>query len=108
MTIAETLTAISAYPIPYPFIQATCEGEGLESDAQSTADVRSTTAYKRAKAKTYLFLATAPNVSQGGISYSFTNEDKQMFRKQAQTLLDEVEDEEGYGGVDYGYQGDNF
>lgn len=107
MNIASTLKALNAYPIPSPLIENIIEGEGLDGEQEATADIRQSKEYKRAKAKVFRFLSTAPNISQQGISYSFTNEDKAYFRRCASQIMDEIGegDEEE---MQYGYIGDNF
>lgn len=104
MNIASTLKALSAYPIPSALIENICEGEGLDGEQDATTEIRQGVAYKRAKASVYTFLATAPNVSQGGISYSFTSEDKAYFRRCASLLMEEI----GEGDAQFGYIGDNY
>lgn len=107
MTIYNTLAAISAYPIPRSAIENALDEAGLAGADDCTKEVRNSSPYKRAKATLYIFLATAPNISQNGISYSLTDADKDMYRRMANNLLEET-GEVATGGVEYGYQGDNF
>lgn len=107
MTVISSLKALSAYPIPTALIEDALAGAGLLPDEEADSAMRGSKAYKSAKAKVFFFLATAPNVSQGGISYSFTSADKTMFRKMAQALMDEIGEEDG-SRVEYGYQGETF
>jgi len=52
-------------------------------------------------------LATAPNVTQAGISYTLGESDKERYRKMAESLSDETGDETG-ASMAYGYVGDNY
>lgn len=105
MTITDSLKALSGYPIPADLIQNAIEESGL-TDEECTLEVRRSNEYKSAKAKIYRFLEVAPNVSQGGISYSFSDEARKRYKRMADDLLAEI-GEDG-GGVEYGYQGDSF
>lgn len=106
MTILQSLKSLSSYPIPTATIQNVAEGVGLDVDAEVTLEVRSEKQFKRAQAKVYIFLSEAPNVSQGGISYSFSDEERRRFRLRAENILDEIGDTEDLPGVEYGYKGE--
>ncbi len=110
MNNLESLSATSAYPIPEAVLVDIAESTGLDPEESATLEVRQSKAYKWAKAKTYLFLAAAPNVSQNGISYSFSAEERKRFLALAKALLDEIgEDASACGdGTRYGYRGEDF
>jgi hypothetical protein len=76
----------------------------FEIDTEATTEVRKSKNFKRAQAKVYEFLADAPNVSQGGISFGFTDDERRRFRLKAGNLLDEVGDNNN-SGIEYGYMG---
>ena len=63
---------------------------------------------KRAKARAYAYLITAPNISQNGVSFSFTAEERKQFKKLAVDLLKEIGDDTSSIGTKYGYVGENF
>lgn len=105
MNVAESLKALASYPIPSTFIANVLAEMDIDAKAEADAVMRKCPGYIKAKAGVYNFLATAPNVSQNGISYSFASEDKAFFKKKAAELLDSIDD--GDGGL-YGYQGDSF
>ena len=107
MTILQSLKSLSAYPIPSATITNIAEGLGLAVSAEATSGVRKSGEYKRAQAQVYLFLVEAPNVSQGGVSFSFTDEERRQFRLRAEKLLEEVGDEDNLLG-DYGYMGSDL
>ena len=68
----------------------------------ASVEVRSSSEYIKAKALVYLWLAEAPNVTQGGISYTISDTERQRFRLKADHLLNEagINDEgEGFGYI---------
>ena len=107
MNILQSLRSLSNYPIPSTTIQDIVEGLGFDICDEVTLELRQGKDFKRAQARVYLFLSEAPNVSQGGISYNFTDEDRRRFRLKAENLLDEVGDNSNTG-VKYGYKGENL
>ena len=108
MTILESLKSLSGYPLSRLSLTDIAEEQGLGVDAEATNEVRAGKAYKRAKARVYMMLAQAPDVSQGGITYSFSDEDKKLFRTQALALLDEVGDDSSLLGDNYGWMGEDL
>ena len=105
MTIFQSLQALNAYPISEQSIRNIVDWCELSSDDDATAEVRNSSSYKRAVANVYMFLAGAPNISQGGVSYSFTTDEKKAFRAKANALL--AESSGGVYGV-FGWQGEDF
>lgn len=110
MTVLQSLKSITAYPIPPATLQDIAEGCGLSVDADLTNEMRNTAEFRRAKAQVYVYLVTAPNISQNGVSFSFTSDERKFFRKAAKCLLAEIGDDiSGLGlGAKYGYIGENF
>ena len=66
MTILDALRSVSAYPIPLRTFSDTAEFRGVELEAEATAQVMTTKAYRLAKADLLLWLTFAPNNSQIG------------------------------------------
>ncbi len=108
MTILQSLKSLTAYPIPSATLQDIAEGCGLSLDSELTPEVRGAKEMKRAKAHTYIYLITAPNISQNGVSFSFTAEERKQFKKLAASLLKEIGDSTSSLGANYGYLGENF
>jgi hypothetical protein len=108
MTILESLKSLSGYPLSRLSLVDITEEVGLAADGEATQGVRQSKPFKRAKARVYIMLAEAPDVSQGGITYSFSDEDKKHFRMQAQALLEEVGDDISGLGDDYGWMGEDL
>ena len=103
-TVLDVLKRISAYPIPLHAFIEVAEVRGLVLTAEALQHVLVGRAYKLAKADLYIWLSTAPNITQGGQSYSFTDEQRQQLREQAQALYDECVEGIKVKPV-YGYKG---
>lgn len=107
LTIAQSLQAISLYPINPLTIQNIVEDCGLNMADEATAEKRASTSYRRAKARVYLYLAQAPAVTEAGSTYSFTDEERKQFRNAAADLL-AGESENNADTLTVGYVGENF
>ena len=86
MTIVETLRTLSAYPIPRTTLVAIAEARNLRPEDEAT----SSDALNLAKGDVYMWLAVAPDVSQGGQSFSFSDEQRKHFRQMAHAMYAEV------------------
>jgi len=106
-TVLESLKGINAYPIPLRTITETATREGLTLSDETTQQILTSKAYNLCVAELLLWLSYAPDVSQGGQSYSFTDEQRELLRNRAQKLLSQYGDEDAAGavGVIYGYKG---
>lgn len=104
-TVLETLKGISAYPVPLRTLLEVSEGRGIVLLAEMTHEIREGKAYKLAKADLLLWLALAPNITQGGQSFSFTDEQRQQFRNKAKALYDECGEVSAATKPIYGYKG---
>lgn len=101
-TIVESLRALTAYPIPMPTLVSIAEGRGL-----SPYDTTNNTLpnYRKAEADVYMWLSNAPDVSQGGQSYSFTDEQRKHFRQQAKAIYEATGEATASKSTIYGYKG---
>lgn len=106
MTVRESLLAISNYPIPDAFLESIGEEVGLDMREDLTS--ADTTALYRVKARTYFFLAVAPNVSEGGVSISFTTAEKNFFLGLARRYAALAGEDGLFPGPAYGYKGQNI
>lgn len=108
MNVLQSLRSLSSYPIPTATIEDVADGVGLDIDTELTQELRKDKRFKRAQARVYIFLSEAPNVSQGGISYSFSDEERRSFRLRAESLLEQIGDATSEAGVEYGYKGEDL
>lgn len=106
--VLQSLKSLSGYPIPLATIKDVADEVGLDIDVELTQEIRNSKEFKRAKAQVYFFLSEVPNVSQGGISYSFSEEERRRFRLRAENILDEIGDSGIASGVEYGYKGEEL
>lgn len=102
MKVSESLSAISAYPVPYRTLSVFMTRRGLDAGAEADADVICSDAYRLARADVLWWLSKAPNITQGGQSYSFTEEERTSMRAEA---LGEYNTLEETKKARYGYKG---
>lgn len=105
VTVLESLRGINAYPVPLRTLVDTAEYRGLDVTETVTPEIMQTNKYKLAQADLLLWLSLAPDVSQGGQSYSFTDEQRLRFRNRANALYAEAGDESDAPKSIYGYKG---
>lgn len=101
-TIVESLRALSAYPIPIPTLVSIAEGRDLSPYDYTDA---SSVGFRKAQADVYMWLSNAPDVSQGGQSYSFTDEQRKFFRQQAKAIYEATGEAAASKTTIYGYKG---
>jgi hypothetical protein len=104
-TVLETLKAVNAYPVPLRTFIETAEQRCLTLNEEATREVLTGRGYRLAYADLLLWLSLAPNITQGGQSYSFTDEQRQQFRNQAKALYDECGEVSVAAKPIYGYKG---
>lgn len=107
-TILEALKGVSAYPVPLRTLVETAELRGLSLTSEATKEVMEGRAYRLAYADLLLWLSIAPNITQGGQSFSFTDEQRRQMRNEAQALYDELDEETAVTKPIYGYKGDRL
>lgn len=104
-TILESLANINAYPIPQQALLDIASKRDLNPNGEVSKDVLMSKQYRLAKADVYMWLAEAPDISQGGQRYAFDQDQRDLFRRLADSLLDEAEDK--VLGI-FGYKGRLF
>lgn len=104
-TVLDSLKSINAYPIPLRTLSDTAVCRGLDLTKEATQELMQTADYNLAKADLLLWLSLAPDVSQGGQNYSFTDEQRVQLRNRANALYGKFEGENGKKKTIYGYKG---
>lgn len=106
-TILEALKGINAYPIPLRTLDEVAERRGLDLRAEATKETMTGAGYNLALADLLMWLSFAPGITQGGQSFSFTDEQRLQLRNKARSLYDEfgTEDEAFVPKTVYGYKG---
>lgn len=107
-TIIDSLKAVSSYPVPPRTLAATAAVRGLLPEDEATAEALRGRDYLLARADLLMWLSAAPNVTQGGQSYSFTDEQRRQMRRDAKAVYDELEPQAASGCVSFGYKGDRL
>lgn len=106
LTILQSLKSINAYPIPQCTLQDIAESRGFSLESEVTLELRSQRNFRLSKADVLLWLSKAPNISQAGISYNFTDNDRLNFRRQASAIYQDCG--ETMPGASYGYKGERL
>lgn len=108
MTVGEGLRAINEYPIKVSNLQMIATLRGLNLNAELNPAIMESKSYKLATADVYKYLAFAPNVSQGGVSVSFSEAQRNEFLSIANGIYAGLGEEESKSGVIYGYKGSDL
>lgn len=108
MTTLEALKGITAYPIPLRTLSATADGRGISLTAEATQESLKSKGFRLAKADLLLWLSLAPDVSQGGQSFSFTDEQRDDLKREANAIYEELDPAATAASVKYGYKGSSL
>lgn len=103
LTVYDALRGISAYPIHRSAVAGIARGRRLSLDDEATAELMSSTGYRLAVADVLRWLSEAPDVSQGGQSYSFTDSQRTDMKLRADKIYSELA--AGSPSSIYGYKG---
>lgn len=104
-TVQESLKGVNAYPVPLRTLVEIAEARGLSLTADATKEVLDGEAYNLAVADLLLWISLAPNISQGGQSYSFSEDQRTQLRNQAKALYSKYGDDGVASKPIYGYKG---
>lgn len=95
MTLLESLQSLSNYPVSSEYVQGVLTEEGIDPAMDLTPETAHDTGFLRAKRRVCLYLATAPNITQGGISYSLDSTARGHFIEMASDIAEELSDSDG-------------
>ena len=108
-TILEALKGVNAYPVPLRTLVENAERRGLDLSAEATKELLNGTNYNLVVADLLLWLSFAPDISQGGQSFSFSDEQRVQLRNRANALYREFDaTEAGTPKPIYGYKGNRL
>lgn len=107
-TVTESLQGINAYPIPMRALDTIMAKRELNGDAEATKEIIEGSAFTLARADVLIWLSRAPNVSQGGQSYSFSEDERKQFRLEAGSIYADLEPDGDLTRIKYGYRGDRL
>lgn len=105
MNISAIAKGMTGYPIPSAAISylAGCLGVSTTTELRVGDPL-----FERARALVFQYLAAAPNVSQGGVSYSFSDSERRRFEDAARNIYANIGENSDFGLADYGYMGDSL
>ena len=106
--ILDNLKGINAYPVPLRTFNEIAAGRGLDLKGDTSLEVLRSKGYRLAKADVLMWLADAPNISQGGQSYTFSEEQRANFRRRADAIYAECEEDASLSKPKFGYKGKNL
>jgi hypothetical protein len=105
MTILESLKSINAYPIQFFTFSEIAIRRGLNLEDTATQALLISKEYRLARADILRWLAYAPNKTEEGLSYTFTDDERRRMLEEADEMLNEDEED---SGIKYGYKGDRL
>lgn len=106
--VSQLLQSINTYPIPANIIMEAGIKYGLDIEADATKEVIQSSGFKLAKADIYAYLAGAPDVTQNGISFSFSEDQRSYFLSVATSIRNEEGVTDPTTGQGYGYVGEDL
>ena len=104
-TILDALKGINAYPVPLRTLVEVAEGRKLDLQGEATIAVLRSKEYRLATADVLMWLSLAPNIGQGGQSYSFSEEQRTQLRRKADAIYEECGEVESLSKPTFGYKG---
>ena len=108
MTTYESLQGISAYPVPNRTLVTIMTRRGVTPETVVTQSVLVSAGFRLAKADVLFWLSQAPDIAQGGQSYSFTDKQRQEMRDEAMGIYEELDEEDDTMKTKFGYKGDRL
>lgn len=107
MTLSDYLRGLTNYPVPEEALQSILSKRGASYDTDTIDDDQ---LLCLTTADVYRWLSTAPDISQGGQSYSLSDNAREYYRKRARELYQAGGEpvEEVKAKVRYGYKGERL
>lgn len=107
MTLSDYLRGLTNYPVHEEALQSILSKRGASYDTDAIDDDQ---LLCLTTADVYRWLSTAPDISQGGQSYSLSDTTRSFYRAKANALYREAGEPESVttGHPRYGYKGDRL
>lgn len=105
MTTLEALKNVNSYPVPLRTLEEVAQRRGVLLDDECTVAVLQSKEYRLACADLLLWLSFAPQISQGGQSYQFSDEQQLQMRAQANAIYEKYGETEAAQKGRFGYKG---
>ena len=109
-TTFDALLGVTGYPVPRRSVEAIATRRGLDLGSDPSQVVMTSKEFRLCEADMLMWLFRAPNVSQGGQSYNFTDEQRSDFRNRARRIYKDLGDtgDAAAASIQYGYKGDRL
>lgn len=105
-TVYDTLKAETAYPVPAATLEKILSARGLDAQAEATVQAVAGKQYRLAVADLFKWIVYAPDVAQGGQSYTLTDAQRDALKTAANAVYKEyAESDCANVGVSFGYKG---
>ena len=101
-TTLEAIKGVTNYPIPARTIELLAGKRGVELTATATSEVLNSSGFRLLEADVKMWLVSAPSVSEGGVSFSFSQAQREAFKEQSNAAYSELESRT----LKYGYKGE--
>lgn len=108
MTVSESLKSINNYPIPPYVLTKSAIKNGMSLEEEVTSEILISREYRLMEADVYAFLAGAPDVTQNGVLFSFSQEQREWFLSMSNGIKTELGIEDSSTGQGYGYMGEDY
>lgn len=86
MTILESLLSQHSYPLDGQAVRLLAQRRGLSPDDGACGEVLSSDAWQLARADVLMMVASAPNVTQEGVSYDVLYSTREALRNEAEKV----------------------
>ena len=96
------------YPIPSATLMSIATRRGCNLSDTATQEILASASFNLALADVYNWLSLAPEVTQGGQHFAFTDVQRQNFDNRAQGLYTQLAADDSAQVTIYGYKGDRL
>lgn len=108
MTVSESLKSINNYPIPPYVLTKSAIKNGMSLEEEVTSEILISREYRLMEADVYAFLAGAPDVTQNGITFSFSQDQRDWFLSMSNSIKTDLGVVDSSTGQGYGYMGEDY
>ncbi len=103
MTTLEALKSVNSYPIPLRTLEEVAQRRDISLTDDCLIEDMQSAGYNLAYADLLMWLSYAPSITQGGQSYSFSDDQRMQFRNHASELYKRYAND--ISKARYGYKG---
>lgn len=108
MTVSESLRSINNYPIPNYVLTKSAIKNGMSLEDEITIESVISKEYRLMEADVYAFLAGAPDITQNGVAFSFSEDQRDWFLSMSNSIKADLGVSDSSSGQGYGYMGEDY